>query len=76
MEYLPRTIDQPLEDALRVLPAVALDGAKGVGKTVCAERMANSVMRLDRPDDLSILRADRDRIDRLDKPVLLDEVPA
>ena len=73
MTYLPRVVDSVLEEALTGLPAVAIDGAKGVGKSMSAERIARSVLRLDRPEELAILQADRDRIDRLDPPVLIDE---
>lgn len=37
--YLPRTIDTELDDLLPVLSAIAIDGAKGVGKTdTCSRR--------------------------------------
>lgn len=71
--YLPRVIDRYLETAVSGLPAVAIDGAKGIGKSASAERLARSVLRLDRPDDLEIVRADRERIGRLEHPVLIDE---
>lgn len=73
MTHLPRVLDAALDSAIAGLPAVALDGAKGVGKSATAERLATSVLRLDRPDDLAILQADRSRIDRLEAPVLIDE---
>ncbi|MFT3874668.1 MAG: DUF4143 domain-containing protein [Nocardioides sp.] len=73
MDYLPRIIDPVLESALRGLPAVAIDGAKAVGKSATAERVAKSILRLDRPEEVTILRADRDRINRLERPVLIDE---
>jgi hypothetical protein len=71
--YLPRILDEVLEASLGGLPAAAIDGAKGVGKSATAERAARSVLRLDRPEELVILQADRDRIRRLDRPVLIDE---
>ncbi len=73
MDYLPRILDDELKVALAGLPAVAIDGAKGIGKSATAERFAGTIMRLDRPEELSVLRADRDRIDRLPTPVLIDE---
>jgi hypothetical protein len=73
VRYLPRILDEVLASALTGLPAVAIDGAKGVGKSATAERAARSVLRLDRPEEVEILRADRDRIQRLDRPVLIDE---
>ncbi|MDR1152729.1 MAG: DUF4143 domain-containing protein [Bifidobacteriaceae bacterium] len=46
-EYLPRLIDGELAELLAGLPAVAVEGAKGVGKTVTASRWADRVVRLD-----------------------------
>lgn len=38
-DYLPRTIDHELDELLPILPAIAIDGAKGVGKTdTCSRR--------------------------------------
>lgn len=73
MRYLPRIVDGELAAALTGLPAIAIEGAKGVGKSATAERVARSVLHLDRPEELAILRADRDRIAALSAPVLLDE---
>ncbi|MGV1006185.1 MAG: ATP-binding protein [Candidatus Nanopelagicales bacterium] len=73
VEYLPRVLDASLRSALRSLPAVAIDGAKAIGKSATCERVARTVLRLDRPAELTVLQADRDRIDRLVPPVLLDE---
>jgi len=73
VEHLPRILDEALRAALDGLPAVAIEGAKAVGKSASAERLAGSVLRLDRPEELMILQADRDRIDRLERPVLIDE---
>lgn len=71
--YLERVIDGELADLLSGLPAVAIQGPKGVGKTASAERLAASVLQLDRPGQLATLRGDRSIIDRLDPPVLIDE---
>ncbi|MDR3361070.1 MAG: DUF4143 domain-containing protein [Bifidobacteriaceae bacterium] len=46
-DYVPRIIDQDLDDLLKGLPALALEGAKGVGKTETAVRRADRLVRLD-----------------------------
>lgn len=73
MDYSPRIIDAELTALLGGLPAIALDGPKAVGKTATASRRAASVIQLDDPDQLALLQADRERIARLPRPVLLDE---
>lgn len=71
--YLDRVIDGELATLLSGLPAVAIQGPKGVGKTASASRLAASVLQLDRPGQLATLRGDRGVIDRLDPPALIDE---
>jgi len=71
--YLPRLHDSLLKDLLRGLPAVAIDGAKGVGKTSTAQQVANSTLSVDRPEIAESLTNDPSLIDRLSPPVLLDE---
>ncbi|MEJ6550613.1 DUF4143 domain-containing protein [Corynebacterium sp. USCH3] len=73
VSYLPRVVDDELRMLLEGVPAIALQGPKGVGKTASAERFATSVLRLDRPGQLETLKADRGVIDSLDPPVLVDE---
>jgi len=38
--YLPRVLDRELDELLSTLPAVVIEGAKGVGKTRTASRRA------------------------------------
>lgn len=71
--YLERVVDGELAALVSGLPAVAIQGPKGVGKTASAERLAASVLQLDRPGQLATLRGDRSIIERLDPPVLIDE---
>lgn len=73
MRYLPRLIDESLADALRELPAVVLNGPKGVGKTASAQRLAASTIRLDDRLEREPLEADPGRLRTLPRPVLLDE---
>lgn len=71
--YRPRTVDAELDELMEGLPAIALDGPKGVGKTATASRRASHVLALDDPAIRSIVAADLQRIDRSDGPVLVDE---
>lgn len=41
MEYLRRTVDTQLDDHMQWEAAIAIDGPKGVGKTVTAQRRAD-----------------------------------
>lgn len=73
MAYLPRTIEAELDELLESLTAIAIEGAKGVGKTETASRRAQTVHRLDDPDQLALAEADPRRLLRSDPPILLDE---
>ncbi|RZT15335.1 hypothetical protein EV649_6124 [Kribbella sp. VKM Ac-2569] len=72
-EYLERVVDAELDELLAGLPAVTLDGPKGVGKTATAARRARTVYALDDPARRLLLDAEPDRLDRAEPPVLLDE---
>lgn len=77
--YTPRVIDAELDELLRELPAVAIEGPKGVGKTATAERRATTVFRLDEPAQREIASADPTVLLAAAPPVLIDEwqhVPA
>lgn len=73
MDYLPRIVDAHLTDLLTGLPAIAIEGAKAVGKTATASRHAATVLRLDDEDDLLRVNLDPRQIDTLPSPVLIDE---
>ena len=47
MDYQPRLIDRQLDELLGLFPAIAIDGAKGVGKTATVTRRAGEVFTLD-----------------------------
>lgn len=72
-EYLPRVVDRELDELLSALPAIALEGAKGVGKTRTALRRAATVRQLDDPAQRAIAQADPARILEGEPPVLIDE---
>jgi predicted AAA+ superfamily ATPase len=71
--YRRRVIDDDLDELAPALPAVALDGPKGVGKTTTALQRAATIIALDDPAQRELLQADPARLDRESPPVLLDE---
>ena len=73
MPYLRRVVDRELDELVPALPAIALEGAKGVGKTETALQRAATVHRLDDPAQRAIAEAAPGRLLEGDRPVLLDE---
>ncbi len=73
VEYLPRVIDSELDSLLGFLPAIALEGAKAVGKTATATRRARSVHALDDADEALAARADPSLVVTGEPPILIDE---
>lgn len=72
-DYLARVVDAELDELLVALPALAIEGAKGVGKTRTATRRARTVRQLDDPAQRSVARADPSSILAGEPPVLIDE---
>jgi uncharacterized protein len=73
MVYQRRVIDELLDDLFPHLAAIALEGAKGVGKTATAKQRARTVVSLDLPAQWEIVAADVDYVTRVPPPVLIDE---
>lgn len=73
MVYRRRILEQELDELLASLPAIAIEGAKAVGKTETASRRAATVHRLDDPDRLALAEADPKRLLKSDPPILIDE---
>ena len=73
MAYRRRAVDDELDELLGGIPAILLDGAKGVGKTSTGKRRAKTVIRLDVPSQLQIAQADPDGILDHESPILIDE---
>ena len=71
--YESRVVDTELDELLAGLPAISLEGPKGVGKTATAERRANTVFRLDDPATLEVVQADIRMLPTGDEPILIDE---
>lgn len=53
--YVRRTVDTLLDALLPRTPAIALDGARGVGRTATALQRANRVLPLERPDQRALV---------------------
>ncbi|MFT4187527.1 MAG: DUF4143 domain-containing protein [Aeromicrobium sp.] len=73
MEYVRRVIDTILDEVFPGLPAIALEGAKGVGKTATASQRAETVLSLDDPLQLEAVRAHLDLVSTAKPPVFVDE---
>ena len=73
MAYQPRTLDVELDQVLSSLPALAIEGPKGVGKTETASRRASTIHLLDDPARLSVAEADPRRLLDDKTPILIDE---
>jgi uncharacterized protein len=71
--YRRRVVDDELDELIGSLPAIALEGAKGVGKTRTAEERAKTVHRFDDPAQLAVAEADPSRLLEGEAPVLIDE---
>ncbi len=73
LEYLPRIVDDELDELAQGLPAISLEGPKGVGKTATAQRRVRTTFALDELAARELLAADPGRLDRSPRPVLVDE---
>jgi uncharacterized protein len=71
--YAPRVIDAELDELMQSVAALAIEGAKGVGKTATATQRAAQVRELDDPAQRSIAVADPARLLQGQPPILIDE---
>lgn len=77
--YRRRIVDDELDTLLAAIPAVAIEGAKAVGKTATASKRVSTTYELDDPAQRAIAEADPGRLVSVDGPILIDEwqyVPA
>ena len=72
-KYYDRLIEPYLAGLLKEFPAIALDGLKGVGKTVSTKRLASTVFELDKPADFDQVANIPDALFTSKPPVLIDE---
>lgn len=71
--YVERIVDAELNELMTGLPAITLEGPKGVGKTETAVRRAATVFALDDTSQRALLEAEPGRLDLATPPVLVDE---
>uniref|UniRef100_Q3APW5 ATPase n=1 Tax=Chlorobium chlorochromatii (strain CaD3) TaxID=340177 RepID=Q3APW5_CHLCH len=71
--YRKRVVDDELNELIAALPAIALEGAKGVGKTATAEGRCRTIFRFDDPAQRAIAEADMGVVLNQDTPLLIDE---
>jgi uncharacterized protein len=71
--YRRRIVDDELDELMGALPAIALEGAKAVGKTATAARRAQTTHQLDDPARRAVAAADPARVLDGRPPVLIDE---
>lgn len=71
--YQRRVVDEELDELVGNLPAIAIEGPKGVGKTRTALERARTVHRLDDPAELAVAEADPARLLEGKRPVMIDE---
>lgn len=73
MTYHRRIIDDLLDEVVPDLAAIALEGAKGVGKTATASERARTIVSLEDPAQRATIMADPERLTTMTPPVLIDE---
>ena len=71
--HYDRLIEPYLVNLMKDFPAIAIDGLKGVGKTVSAKRIATTVFELDKPRDFDQINNIPDTLISQTPPVLIDE---
>jgi len=71
--YFQRILDSEIFSLFRNVPAIALEGPKGVGKTESAARLAATVHRLDVPEVKAVVAADPHLALAGARPILIDE---
>ena len=71
--YVTRYVDRILDQAMPDLPAILLDGPKGVGKTSTASQRVKTVVAVETPAIAARLTEEPSWITGQEKPVLIDE---
>ncbi|MDR1265683.1 MAG: DUF4143 domain-containing protein [Propionibacteriaceae bacterium] len=73
MAYRRRVLDDALDELFPHLAAIAVEGAKGVGKTATASQRAATVLDLTDPSQRRSLADNHNLVVQLRPPVLVDE---
>lgn len=71
--YIPRVIDEELDELLPSLAAVSLEGPRAVGKTETAIQRANTIYRLDDAAQRQLIEAAPTQVLQGKPPILIDE---
>ena len=72
-EYERRVVDAELDELVPALPALSLEGPRGVGKTSTARRRSGTVVCLDDPGVLEVITAQPDRLAIGTPSIVIDE---
>lgn len=73
MAYRRRIIDGVLDEVFPHLSAIALEGAKGVGKTATATQRVTTILSMNRASQREAVMANHDHVTEVPEPVLIDE---
>ena len=73
MRYTRRLIDDQLEKYFSGLPAISIDGAKSIGKTMTASRYVKQILRLDVDEGIDLMSGGLSALRAQQKPLLIDE---
>ena len=73
MDYQPRIVDSELDTLFSGLPAISLEGAKGVGKTATAEQRVTATIALDSRTTRRSVDAEPEIVLTRPTPLLIDE---
>lgn len=73
MTYLRRIVDDELDELFSQVPAIAIDGAKAVGKTTTAEQRVHGLLKLDSKASREAVQADPEILRSRARPLLIDE---
>ncbi|MDR1151924.1 MAG: DUF4143 domain-containing protein [Bifidobacteriaceae bacterium] len=73
MAYVHRLVDNQLDELLPILPVIAVEGAKGVGKTATVTARAGTVFSLDRDATRTLVGDDPELVTRGGSTTFIDE---
>lgn len=73
MDYFPRIIDAQLQHLLERCPAVVIDGARGIGKTMTGSEHAATVYDMDDPETREDMAGNHRLMLSAPKPIFIDE---
>lgn len=71
--YIPRVIDEELDELLPSLAAISLEGPRAVGKTETALQRAHTIYRLDDAAQRQLIEAAPTQVLQGKPPILIDE---